>query len=78
MEKRVYSLNLAAYIQMHTGIEPHLGAEYDDTKGTLVYCVFPEIEAVAAAIRTYKQDEVLHEYLQSYALLREQIKQVRE
>ena len=29
MEKRTYSLNLATYIIMETGIEPDIGLEYD-------------------------------------------------
>lgn len=75
MEKRVYSLNLAAYIQMATGIEPDLGTEYEKQ---LVYCIFPECEGVSAAIREYKADKSLHDYLQAYADLRQAIKSARE
>lgn len=74
--KRIYSLNLAAYIQMKTAIEPTLDIDYSDGNG-LVYCIFPECEGVSAAIREYKKDEALHQFLQSYSELREQIKEAR-
>lgn len=74
--KRIYSLNLAAYIQMKTAIEPTLDIDYSDGNG-LVHCVFPECEGVSAAIREYKKDNALHQFLQSYSELREQIKEAR-
>lgn len=74
--KRIYSLNLAAYIQMKTAIEPTLDIDYSDGNG-LVHCIFPECEGVSAAIREYKKDEALHQFLQSYAELRAQIKEAR-
>lgn len=77
MEKRIYSLNLAAYVMMETGIKPVLGIDYNDGNG-LVHCQYPECEGVKAAIRAYKQDEHLHDFLQSYSELREQIKEIRE
>lgn len=79
MTKRIYSLNLAAYIQMETGIEPDLDIDYSDANGSgLVHCVFPECEAVSSAIANYKKDNVLHEFLRSYADLRASIKDIRK
>ena len=77
MMKRIYSLNLAAYIRMTTGIEPELEIDYNDGNG-LVHCVFPEIEAVKCAIDDYKRDAALQCFLHSYAELREEIKCARE
>lgn len=77
MEKRIYSLNLAAYIQMVTKIEPELDIDYSDEGGGLVHCKFPECEGVRAAIKEYKNDKHLHEFLQSYADLRDNIKVAR-
>mgnify|MGYP004620488229 FL=1 len=77
MMKRIYSLNLAAYIRMATGLEPDLEIDYKDGNG-LVHCVFPEIDVVRYAIEDYKRDESLQRFLHSYAELREQIKFARE
>lgn len=75
-EKRMYSLNLAAYVMMITGIEPNVGVEYgNDT--TLCYLVFPECEAVAAAIAAYRADNGLHSFLNAYAELREILNDAR-
>lgn len=78
MGKRIYSLNLAAYVMMQTGIEPTLEIEYSPAGNGLVYCQFPKCEGVKAAVRAYKADTQLHNFLQSYADLREQIKEIRE
>lgn len=67
--KRIYSLNLAAYIMLYTNFEPEVEVECDD-RGTLCSMVFPECDAVAAAIRAYKQDSELHLFLQKYKELR--------
>jgi hypothetical protein len=76
MDKRVYSLNLATYIIMETGIEPTLDIDYSNGNG-LVHCVFPECEGVLAAIKAYKNDKHLHSYLQTYGELRDSIKAAR-
>ena len=73
MEKRIYSLNLAAYIMMVTGEEPKIGNEED-----LYYCVFPQNSAVSAAIAEYKLEAELHDYLESYRELRERINSCRK
>lgn len=75
MEKRTYSLNLATYIIMETGIEPDIGLEYDKQ---LVYFVFPENEFISKVIAEYKADKRFQDYLHTYAKLREQIKAARE
>lgn len=75
MEKRIYSINLAAYVIMETGIEPELGFEYDKN---LVYFVFPENEFIKTVIGEYKADKRLQDYLHTYANLRETIKIARE
>lgn len=75
--KRMYSLNLAAYVMMTTGIEPQVGVDYSE-KGTLCYLVFPEIEAVAAAIEAYRRNTELHDFLNSYAELRTLLNEARQ
>lgn len=76
MDKRIYSLNLISYVMMQTGIEPDLEINYAKGNG-VVYGIFPDCEAVASAIKDYRKDTALHNFLQSYADLREQIKQAR-
>lgn len=77
MDKRIYSLNLAAYVQMATHIEPTLEIDYSPAGNGLVHCTFPECEGVCAAIKAYKNDTALHEFLHSYAELRDNIKSLR-
>lgn len=75
-EKRMYSLNLAAYVMMDTNIVPKVGTEVNDI-GTLCYLVFPENEAVFAAIDNYRKDTELHSFLNSYGLLRQMLNEAR-
>lgn len=74
--KKVYSLNLAAYIMLQTNLEPELELDTNDTS-TLVSMVFPECAAVAAAIRSYKEDSELHSFLHKYKELRDIINEAR-
>ena len=75
MEKRTYSLNLATYIIMETGIEPDIGLKDERQLG---YFVFPENEFISKVIAEYKADKRFQDYLHTYARLREQIKAARE
>lgn len=71
-EKRVYSLNLAAYIYWATGITPTVKRE----NAKLFYCVFPENEKISQAIRNYRQPETeveLHKFLNCYSIIRDMI-----
>lgn len=76
MEKRVYSLNLIAYIKYRTGIEPSLFVE-----GSTAYAVFPETAIVGKAINEFKSDDCevkLHSFLNQYKDLRRQVVKLRE
>lgn len=61
---------------LNTNFEPDVEVECDE-KGTLCSMVFPECEAVDAAIAAYRNDTDLHAYLQKYKELRQLIKEVR-
>lgn len=75
--KKIYSLNLAAFIMLHTNFEPEVEVDWDEEKGCLVALVFPECEAVSAAIAAYRNDNDLHAYLQKYKDLRQIIAEAR-
>lgn len=75
-EKRMYSLNLAAYVMMETDLVPTVGVEKNE-QGTLCYLVFPECEAVMKAITNYRANRQLHKFLNSYAQLREMLNEAR-
>lgn len=77
IEKRIYSLNLSAYLFSSTGIFPSVRKE-EDTE--VFYCVFPEEEKVSQAIRNYRDTECqvnIHSFLSAYRTLREVIKDIR-
>lgn len=76
-ERRMYSLNLAAYVMMVTELTPTVGVEKND-QGTLCYLVFPECAAVAMAINQYKKHKELHKFLNAYAELRNMLNEARE
>ncbi len=76
-EKRMYSLNLAAYVMMETDLVPSVGVEKNE-QGTLCYLVFPECEAVSLAIAHYKADKRLHKFLNRYSLLRDMLNSARK
>lgn len=71
--KRIYSLNLIAYVTMLTELQPQIGSEGDN----LFYAIFPECEAVSLAIKTYKTDYKLHAFLQAFKDLRDRIAKIR-
>lgn len=77
MDKRIYSLNLGAYIILKTGLAPELHIDKDNGEG-LVHMIFPESAAVDKAIAAYKQDSDLHNFLQAYNELRLAIKGVKD
>ena len=77
IEKRIYSLNLAAYIMANTNITPEVGVGHGN-KGTLCYLVFPECDGVAAAINDYRNNRELHHYLGAYKELREILDEARK
>lgn len=75
-ERRVYSLNLIAYVAMATGIEPDLRID----ENTVIYAVFPEDSRVAYAIHDWKSADCqvnIHGFLAAYRNLRRSIKEVR-
>ena len=74
--KKIYSLNLIAYIKYKTGLEPKLEVERDNT----AYAIFPESQEVAKAIKDFKKDECLvnlHQFLNLYKELRIRINKLR-
>lgn len=76
MEKRIYSLNLIAFIMMETGLQPSIN---QDEKG-MFYGVFPEIRGVAYAIKKWKSAKCeveIHRFLNCYKELRDTIKEIR-
>lgn len=76
-ERRMFSLNLAAYVMMATDLTPQVGVEKSE-QGTLCYLVFPECAAVAVAINQYKKHKELHKFLNSYAELRDMLNEARK
>ena len=63
-EKRIYSLNCAAYIMYITSIKPQF-IEDENSKG-IFYCLFEECQEVDDAIKKYRTDDVyvnLHRFL---------------
>ena len=77
MEKRIYSLNLIAFVQFRTRVRPQLGR---DDNGVF-YAVFPESQGVGRAIREWKQigcTVEIHQFLNVYGELRARIKEIRE
>ena len=77
-DKRLYSLNCAAYVATSTNIMPQV---LKDEETNTAYFVFPECEGVASAIRLYKTGQprlYLHEFLTSIRFLRKSMKEVLE
>lgn len=75
-DKRLYSLNCAAYVATATNIMPLV--KKDEENGT-AYFVFPDCEGVMAAIRWYKDGQpriYLHEFLTAIRFLRKSMKEV--
>lgn len=76
-EKRIYSLNLAAYISLTTGLQP---VYFNDEENGLYYCVFPQCEQVINAIAAFRSPDTtvnLHSYLSVFKGLREKIAALR-
>ena len=77
-EKRIYSMNTAAYLIMATGIEPQYA--YDSTDEWKVYFVFPETEDVEQAIKEYRATTTmvnLHMFLNCFNKLKENVKKLQ-
>lgn len=75
MEKRIYSLNLIAYITYKTAIEPEL-----KTENNTVYAVFPECKEVGTAIKEFNSNDCtvnLHKFLNQFKELKQKINQMR-
>ena len=76
-EKRIYSLNLIAYITYKTNVMPVLRL---DEEGKY-YGLFPETRGIAWAITEFRRDNCkvyLHSFLQNYKELRLAINQLKE
>ena len=72
--KKIYSLNLMAFITMETRIVPTF---YKQEK--LIYALFPELPEVEEAINSYRDSNTtvnLHNYLAQFKKLRQLIKEV--
>ena len=75
--KRIYSLNLIAYIQFTTGIKPIYKA--DEITG-VYYGVFPVCREVATAINEYRTPELLvnlHGYLNAFQEIKEKLSELK-
>ena len=75
MEKRIYSLNLIAYLIYETNTKPILESENDT-----VYAIFPQTDEIAAAIRQFKSENCtveLHRYLNIFKTLKRDIRGVK-
>lgn len=75
-EKRIYSLNLLAYLAYKTNIRPDI---HQDNDGKF-YGLMPETRGVAWAINAYRKDDCfveLHKFLQEYKNIRDVIKEMR-
>lgn len=75
-EKRIYSLNLIAFISMKTNLIPEIK---QDEYG-LFYAIFPKTRGVAYAIKDWKKSKCqveIHAFLNQYKELREIIKDMR-
>lgn len=73
MNKRIYSLNLAAYIAARTNL---LAEVVEDTNTHSYYFVFPECAAVKAEILNYKKNNPsieIHDFLREIKKIRETI-----
>lgn len=76
-EKRIYSLNLAAFIIASTGLEPEVKLEEETN---LYYCKFPENEEVSNCIAAFRQPQVqvdLHSFINTFRELKAKIKALR-
>ena len=77
MEKRIYSLNLIAYVAMRTNLTPTIGRD----ENGVFYATFPEVRGVAYAIRDWKNNKCnveIHTFLNEYKDLRERISKIRK
>lgn len=75
-KKRMYSLNLAAYVITATDLEPQV--EVDETTHT-AYFIYPECAAVAIAVNKYKAGYPyidLHKFLAAIKRLRTKMTEV--
>jgi hypothetical protein len=77
MDKRIYSLNLMAYIAYQTDYPVKI-YESDDNK---YYAVFPEDDKVSEAIKLFKDAYVyefyLHKFLNIFKDIKKQISEFR-
>lgn len=77
MEKRIYSLNLIAYLWNITGQKPVISQ--DETNGAF-YAVFPDSAEISQAITEWKDENCvvnIHSFLETYKKLREDINSKR-
>ena len=73
--KKIYSLNLIAYIKLTTEIEPTYGKDFDGT----IYAVFPYCQGVSFAIKQLRDSKCavnLHSVLNCYKDIRKGIREV--
>lgn len=75
MEKRIYSLNLMAYIIMTTGAMP----KFEKDQG-VIYAVFENTDGIKNAITEFNKDETtvnLHKFLNCFKNLKKSISELR-
>ena len=73
--KKLYSLNLIAYILLTTEIQPEFGRNEEGT----IYAMFPECQGVKYAIKQFRTNTCavnLHSFLNCYKTIRKAIREV--
>jgi len=74
MEKKIFSLNLMAYIICKTGYKPQLTQNDEGS----IFAIFPECDEINNAIKEFKRDLKLHDYLECFKKIKENIYQIRQ
>lgn len=75
--KKIYSLNLIAFLQYFTGIKGKLMLEPDKNQ---VYALFPDDVEIKLAIKEFKNNGCmvnLHSYLNEFKSLKNEISAIR-
>lgn len=72
--RRVYSINMAVWL-ISEGFKYTMGIDEVSKK---VYWRFPELREVQESIIRYKKDEKLHKFVNTFYIVRSEMKQVEK
>lgn len=72
MERRIYSLNMVAYLYMHDCLESYVGR--DEVSGKIYFVYEEEIDDL---IEQYKKDSHIQNFCHMYSVLRQKMRQER-